>query len=50
MPSLSSGQAVQELAAREAAHGAELERLYAEIGRLTTELAWLKEKYGNRNV
>ena len=43
LPSLFSGQAVQELAAREAAHAAELERLYAEIGRLSTELAWLKK-------
>jgi len=50
LPSLFSGQAVQELAAREAAHAAELERLYAEIGRLSTELAWLKNKYGQRNV
>ncbi len=30
----------------EAAHARELQDLYAEIGRLTTQLAWLKKKSG----
>ncbi len=30
----------------EAAHERELQELYAEIGRLTTQLAWLKKKSG----
>ena len=30
----------------EAAHDRELQELYAEIGRLTTQLAWLKKKSG----
>jgi transposase-like protein len=37
------GQAVR---AREAAHERKLDELYAEIGRLTTQLAWLKKKSG----
>lgn len=32
--------------ALEAAHERELEELYAEIGHLTTQLAWLKKKSG----
>ncbi len=36
-------QAVREL---EAAHDRERQELYAEIGRLTTQLAWLKKKSG----
>jgi transposase-like protein len=45
LPSLFSDehQAVREL---EAAHERERQELYAEIGRLTTQLAWLKKKSG----
>ncbi len=32
--------------ALEAAHARELQELYAEIGRLTTQLGWLKKKSG----
>lgn len=32
--------------AKEAAHGRQLEELYAEIGRLTTQVNWLKKKSG----
>lgn len=44
LPDLFTDQAAQTLAAQQAAHAAECERLYAEIGRLTTELTWLKKK------
>lgn len=33
-------------AAKEAAHEHEKQELYAEIGRLTTQLSWLKKKAG----
>jgi putative transposase len=32
------------LAAAQASHEQQLEELYAEIGRLTTQLAWMKKK------
>ena len=35
-----------EWAAREAAHEQEKQELYAEIGRLTTQLNWVKKKAG----
>ena len=35
-----------EWAAKEAAHEREKQDLYAEIGRLTTQLTWLKKKAG----
>ncbi len=44
LPNLFSNQAAQSLAEQQAAHAAQLEQLYAEIGRLTTELTWLKKK------
>jgi putative transposase len=44
LPSLFSGQAAQEQAAKDAAQTQQLEQLYAEIGKLTTELSWLKKK------
>jgi|SRR5215204_4059110 len=44
LPGVFSDQAAQTLAAQEAAHAAQLEALYAQIGRLTTELTWLKKK------
>jgi transposase-like protein len=44
LPSLFEGQA--EAAALKAAHEAERTALYAEIGRLSTQVAWLKRKLG----
>ena len=38
-----------ELAAVRAAHEKQLNELYAEIGRLTTQVAWLKKKAGLSN-
>ncbi len=35
----------RELTKQQAAHEAELEKLYAEIGRLTSELNWLKKRW-----
>ncbi len=43
LPGLFSDQTAQELAQKEAAWQQEREALYAEIGRLTTQVAWLKE-------
>ena len=45
MPELLSRKGKKE-AAREANFEKERQALYAEIGRLTTELAWLKKKAG----
>jgi transposase len=36
----------QDQARQQAEHERQLEQLYAEIGRLTTQLAWLKKKAG----
>jgi len=36
----------RDWAAKEAAHEQEKQELYAEIGRLTTQLSWLKKKAG----
>jgi transposase len=36
----------ETLAALKASHEEQLNRLYAEIGRLTTQVAWLKKKSG----
>ncbi len=36
----------RKVQAIEAAHQRELDELYAEIGRLTTQVAWLKKKSG----
>ena len=44
LPDLFTDQAAHTLAAQQAAHATEVEQLYAEIGRLTTELTWLKKK------
>ena len=48
LPDLFSGQAVQDQAAREAAHQQEVHDLYARIGKLTTQLEWLGKKSGRR--
>jgi putative transposase len=45
LPSL-FGNGSQAARAVEAAHERKLDELYAEIGRLTTQLAWLKKKSG----
>jgi transposase-like protein len=44
LPSLFSEQAAQELAEKEAEWQQEREALYAEIGRLTTQVRWLEKK------
>jgi transposase-like protein len=38
-----------ELGAEKAAHEKQVNELYAEIGKLTTQLAWLKKKAGIRD-
>jgi transposase-like protein len=44
LPDLFTDRAAQTLAEQAAAHAAEVEQLYAQIGRLTTDLTWLKKK------
>jgi transposase-like protein len=44
LPGLFSEQAAQELAEKEAEWQKEREALYAEIGRLTTQVTWLGKK------
>lgn len=44
LPSLFSDQNAQELAEKEAEWQQEREALYAEIGRLTTQVTWLEKK------
>ena len=44
LPSLFSDQAAQEFAEKEAQWEKEREALYAEIGRLTTQVTWLEKK------
>ena len=44
LPSLFSDQAAQELAEKEAEWQKERETLYAEIGRLNTQMTWLEKK------
>jgi transposase-like protein len=46
LPTLFSGQSAKEQAAREEAHSQQVHELYAQIGRLTTQLPWLKKKAG----
>jgi transposase-like protein len=45
MASLFSRTKETDLAAQEAAHEQEKQELYAEIGRLTTQLSWLKKSW-----
>lgn len=45
LPDLFAGESPQALA-RQAEQEAHQEQLYAEIGRLTTQLTWLKKKAG----
>lgn len=46
MTSLFSQSKETDWAAKEAIHEQEKQELYAEIGRLTTQLSWLKKKAG----
>jgi putative transposase len=48
LPSLFSGQVAQEQAGLAAAHAQEVHDLYAQIGKLTTQLTWLEKKAGLR--
>ncbi len=44
LPSLFARDTAEAQAAKEAAHEQQVQELYAEIGKLTTQLAWLKKK------
>lgn len=44
LPSLFTNEDAQEQAAKDAAHEQQLQELYAEIGKLTTQLNWIKKK------
>ncbi len=46
LPGIFSEHSAQDLAAKEAAWEKEREELYAEIGKLSTQLSWLKKKSG----
>jgi transposase-like protein len=46
LPEVFSRNGQKDQAARDAAHEQQVHDLYAEIGRLTTELAWLEKKAG----
>ena len=46
LPTLFCGQSAKEQAAREAAHAQKVHELYAQIGKLTTQLEWLGKKAG----
>lgn len=46
LPGIFNRQQESDWAAKEAAHENEKQELYAEIGRLTTQLSWLKKKAG----
>jgi transposase-like protein len=46
LPTLFSGKSAKEQAAREAAHAQKVHELYAQIGKLTTQLEWLGKKAG----
>ena len=46
LPSLFSDQSAREQAAKDAAHERQVQRLYAQIGKLSTQLEWLKKKVG----
>ena len=44
LPSLFARETAQEQAVKEAAHEQHVQELYAEIGKLTTQVSWLKKK------
>jgi putative transposase len=45
LPEIFSRQGEEKAAEKEAAHEQQVQELYAEIGRLTTELGWLKKRW-----
>ncbi len=47
LPTLFSDRSTKEQAAREEAHSKQVHDLYAQIGKLTTQLEWLKKKVGS---
>lgn len=47
LPGIFSRQAEHDQAAKAAAHEQQIHELYAEIGKLSTQLAWLKKKAGH---
>jgi transposase-like protein len=47
LPGIFSHQTERDQRAKEAAHAQQLQDLYAEIGKLSTQLAWLKKKAGH---
>jgi transposase-like protein len=49
LPELLSRKGEEKRAATGAAHEKEVHELYAEIGKLTTQLTWLKKKAGHLN-
>ena len=46
LPTLFSEKSAQDQAAKDVAHAQQIDELYAEIGRLTTQLGWIKKKSG----
>jgi putative transposase len=46
LPSLFSGRTIEEQATKDAAHAREVHELYAQIGELSAQLAWLKKISG----
>ncbi len=46
LPTLFSGQSAKEQAEREQAYAQKVHELYAQIGKLTTQLEWLGKKAG----
>ncbi len=48
LPSLFSGPAAQDQTVLQAAHEQQVHDLYAQIGKLTTQLGWLGKKAGRR--
>jgi transposase-like protein len=47
LPGIFSHQAERDQASIDAAHAHQIHELYAEIGKLSTQLAWLKKKAGH---
>lgn len=46
LPGLFSARTVEEQAAKDAVHEQEIHELYAQIGELSAQIAWLKKKIG----
>lgn len=47
MPTAFSNNAAKEMAVREQAYQDQIDQLYREVGKLTTQLNWLKKKAGH---